>query len=40
MTEAEALLKIAEAIEILAKTVSGIGFIMLLFLIFKNMGSS
>ena len=40
MTEIDALLKIASAIEHLASAVGGVGFTLVLFLFFKNMGTS
>ena len=38
MTDADALLQIASAIRSLAGSVEGIGFILVLFLLFKSMG--
>jgi hypothetical protein len=39
MTEIDALVKIANAIEHLANAVGGVGFTLVLFLLFKNMGT-
>ena len=37
MTEAEALMKIAESINYLAGVIAGTNFILILFLLFKDM---
>ena len=40
MTDVDALLQIASAIRDLASSIGGLGFILLLFLLFKNMGGT
>ena len=40
MTQVDALLQIASAIKDLAGAIGGIGFTLVLFLLFKNMGGT
>lgn len=40
MTEADALLRIAVALEAIKESLNWIGFVLLMMLLFKNMGTS